>query len=161
LGPKYRGDICRPGIALYGGNPFATQPNPFQSVAYLEGTVLQLRPVGAGKPVGYGATGAADSDRLLAVVGIGYADGVSRLLSGRGFTAFKGRRLPIVGRISMDLTHVDVTSVAKQIELGDWVEFIGTTISVDEVARWAQTISYEVLTGLGPRLERHYFTSMT
>jgi len=159
MGPQYRGDLCRPGIAIYGGNPFVNEPNPMQPVVFLEGTVLQLRSVEARKSVGYGATDTADSQRLLAVVGVGYADGVPRLLSNRGFAGFNGCRLPIVGRISMDLTHIDVTAVADQIKVGDMVEFIGMTISVDDMAAWAQTISYEVLTGLGQRLERQYITS--
>jgi alanine racemase len=148
------GDLCRPGIGLYGGNPFVHAANPFAAVATLEGRVLQVRRVAAGESIGYGATYVAAKDMTVAVVGVGYADGVPRLLSNRGAAAVGGRRCPIVGRVSMDLTVIDVRGCG--IAVGDWVELFGATVSVDEVAAWAETIAYEVLTGLGPRLAREY-----
>ena len=123
-------------------------------VATLEGQVLQVRRVRAGESVGYGASRVVARDTTVAVVGAGYADGVPRLLSNRGEVAAGGARLPILGRVSMDLTQVDATEVA--IEPGDWVEFFGSTVSVDEVAAWSRTIAYEVLTGIGRRVERRY-----
>ena len=108
----------------------------------------------AGDSIGYGATFTAAEPMAVAVVGLGYGDGLPRLLSNRGMAALRGRRCPIVGRISMDLTAVDVTAVGAQT--GDWVEFVGATVTVDEVAAWAQTIPYEVLTGLGRRPAREY-----
>ena len=146
--------IGRPGIGLYGGNPYADGENPMRCVATFEGQVLQLRRVPAGETVGYGGTRCLMHDALIAVVGAGYADGVPRLLSNRGEVAFGGRRLPILGRVSMDMTHVDATEVRPR--RGDWVEFFGTTIGVDEVARWADTIAYEILTGIGERVERRH-----
>lgn len=146
--------IGRPGIGLYGGNPYSDRDNPMRCVATLKGQVLQVRQVRAGESVGYGASRVVTRDTTLAVVGAGYADGVPRLLSNRGEVAFGGARLPILGRVSMDLTQVDATEVA--IEPGDWVEFFGPTVGVDEVAEWSQTIAYEVLTGIGRRVERRY-----
>ena len=146
--------VGRPGIGLYGGNPWAERPNPMRCVATLEGQVLQVRNVRAGDPIGYGAAGSMPRDGILAVVGIGYADGLSRLLSGKGAAAFRGKRLPIVGRVSMDLTHVDATGVA--LGAGDWLEFFGPHISLDEVARQTQTIPYETLIRVGSRVERRY-----
>lgn len=148
------GDLARPGVGLYGGNPFAGRPNPLRPVATLEGRILQIRTVRAGDSIGYGATFTAPAPMRVAVVGLGYADGLPRLLSNRGEAAVRGQRCRIVGRVSMDLTTVDVTAVAA--ELDDWVEFFGPTISVDQVAAWAETICYEVLTGIGPRPERVY-----
>lgn len=146
--------VGRPGIGLYGGNPWAERPNPMRCVATLEGQVLQMRHVRAGEAIGYGGAGSLGRDGVVAIVGIGYADGVPRLLSGGGAVAHHGRRLPFVGRVSMDLTQVDATGAA--LRKGDWVEFFGAQISVDEVARQAQTIAYEILTGIGGRVRRRY-----
>lgn len=147
--------IGRPGIGLYGGNPYPAQDNPLRCVATLEGEVLQVRKVPAGVPVGYGATHVTARDTVIAVVGIGYADGVPRALSNRGQVACGKVRVPIVGRVSMDLTLADVTGLPP-VQPGDWIEFFGHSIGVDEVAAWADTIGYEILTGLGARVSRVY-----
>lgn len=153
-GSEFAGDLARPGIGLYGGNPFRRQPNPMSPVATLEGRILQLRQVAAGDTIGYGATFTAAAAMEVAVVGLGYGDGLPRLLSNRGEAALRGRRCAIVGRVSMDLTVIDVTGLGARLD--DWVEFFGTTVSVDEVAAWADTIAYEVLTGIGPRPVRQF-----
>lgn len=148
-------ELARPGIALYGGNPFATLPNPMRPVASLEARVLALRDLSAGEPVGYGGTYVTDEATRVAVLGIGYADGVPRCLA-NAEVAYRGRRLPVIARVSMDLMHVDVTTVADSVRLGDWIELFGHTVSVDETAAWAGTVSYEVLTGIGARVPRYY-----
>lgn len=146
--------LGRAGIGLYGGNPWADRPNPMRPVATFEGQVLQVRSVRTGETVGYGAGRALDRDAEVAVVGVGYADGVRRSLSNRGAAAFAGKRLPIIGAVSMDLTHLDATGTG--LARGDWVEFCGPNLSVDEMARRADTIAYEILTGIGNRVERRY-----
>ena len=146
--------LGRAGIGLYGGNPWVDRPNPMHPVATFEGQVLQVRTVRAGETVGYGAGRTMERDAEVAVVGVGYADGVKRLLSNRGATAFDGKRLPIIGTISMDLTHLDSTGTG--LKRADWVEFCGPNLSVDEMARGAGTIAYEILTGIGHRVERQY-----
>ncbi len=151
-GPSLCGDLGRPGIGLYGGNPFNAAPSPVRPVVTLEGRILQLRRVAAGESVGYGATFTAGAELEIAVVGVGYGDGLPRLLSNRGEVAVGGVRRPIVGRVSMDLTTVDVTGLGARV--GDWVEMFGATVLVDEVAAWADTIPYEVLSGLGRRPRR-------
>ena len=148
-------EIGRPGIALYGGNPFATQTCALARVATFDAPVLQMRDVVVGDEVGYGATYVADRARRIAVVGAGYADGVPRLLSNRGAVAFGAQRLPIVGRVSMDLTTIDA-SEAPDLRVGDRVSFFGGAVALEEVAAWAETISYEILTGIGPRVVRRY-----
>jgi alanine racemase len=147
-------DLGRPGIGLYGGNPFAHGPSPVRPVVTLEGRILQLRSVAPGESVGYGAAFTATHPMAVAIVGVGYADGLPRLLSDRGEAALDGRRCRIVGRVSMDLTTIDVTGATARI--GDWVELFGNNVLVDEVAAWAQTVPYEILTRLGPRLAREY-----
>ena len=149
-------DLTRAGIALYGGNPFATKPNPMLPVATLEARVVALRMVAEGERVGYGGTFTPRKTTPIAVLGAGYADGIPRGLSVDARVALRGHRLPIVGRVSMDLLHVDVSSLGSDIALGDWVEVFGRTVGVDETAAWAGTISYELLTRLGSRLQRFY-----
>ena len=149
-------DVLRPGIALFGGNPFARTPNPMQPVATLEARVVALRTVPAGRPVGYGGTFTTRGETRIAVLGVGYADGVPRALSNRTEVAYEGSRLPVVGRVSMDLMQVDATSVQDRIAVGDWVEVFGRIVGVDEIAAAADTIGYEILTRIGPRVARRY-----
>ncbi len=160
LGGPYRGDVVRPGIALYGGNPFSDRPNPMEAVVTLTAPILQLRELDEPQPVGYGATYLASPPARLAVVGLGYADGYPRNLGNRGTAAVHGRRVPVVGRVSMDLVCVDVGALPRDaVRVGDLVELIGPTVGLDEVAAEAGTISYEILTGLGSRLTREYAES--
>lgn len=152
--------LARPGIALYGGEVFAepeqggSNAEQIWPVACFEGQVLQLRDIAAGTPVGYGASFVAQRDMRIATIGLGYADGLPRLLSNTGQAYISGHLVPIVGRVSMDLTCLDVSEVT--IAEGDWVEFFGANLSLGDVARQAQTIDYEVLCGVGPRVPRHY-----
>jgi alanine racemase len=160
LGAEFRGDLVRPGIALYGGNPFSDRPNPMRGVVTLTAPILQLREIGEPQTVGYGATYLAQAPARIAVVGIGYADGYPRSVGNVGAVAVHGTRVPVVGRVSMDLIMVDVGSMPRDaVRVGDPVELIGPTIGVDEVAAAAGTISYEILTGLGNRLVRLYVES--
>ena len=157
IGAEYRGDLVRPGIALYGGNPFRDRANPMEPVVTLEARILQIREVDEALTVGYGATYGAAPPARLAVLGVGYADGYPRCLGNVGVAAVGGVRVPVVGRVSMDLTCVDVSALpAKGVRVGDWVELVGAEVTLDEVAEAAGTISYEILTGLGQRLNREY-----
>jgi alanine racemase len=126
-------------------------------VITLAGRILQIRAVDEGLTVGYGATYGVAPPTRLAVVGVGYADGYPRILGNRGAAAIAGRHVPVVGRVSMDLLTVDVSNVPPaESRVGDWVELIGAEIGLDKVAAAADTISYEILTGLGKRLHREY-----
>lgn len=151
-GEEFQGDVSRPGIGLYGGNPWQDLQNPLRSVVTCEGNVLQIREVPEGMPVGYSASFEARDNLRVATVGLGYADGIPRKLSNRGECVFNRFRMPIVGHVSMDATQIDCTNCPELVE-GDYVQFFGDTISVDEVARIAGTIPYEILTRLGNRYE--------
>ena len=146
--------LSRAGIALYGGNPFSDRTNPMKSVVSLKAQVLQLREVGKATPVGYGGTFKTRQDTNLATIGAGYADGIPRALSNKGRVYASDGYCPIVGRVSMDTTHVDVSGVS--IKEGDWVELIGPNLGLDEFAFLSGTISYEILVGLGRRSPRIY-----
>ena len=162
LGPDFAYDLVRPGIALYGGHPQRLGPNPFQSVVHLKGRILQVRDVEAGETVGYGATRTLQRPSRVAVVSVGYADGIFRALSTQdgedGLVVYLGpHAAPILGRVSMDLITVDVTGVPENLSArGDWVELIGPNVSAHEFAVHAGTIDYEVLTNVGRRAARHY-----
>jgi len=157
LGLEHRGDIVRAGIGLYGGNPFTDRDSPVEPVVNLSAMIVQLRTVAEPRTVGYGATHDARPPCRLAVCGVGYADGYPRSVGNRCMASFRGLRVPVVGRVSMDLTCLDVSAVPEdEIGPGDFVELIGGAVGLDEVAAAAGTIGYEILTGLGPRLERRY-----
>ena len=156
LGRDYLFDMVRPGIGLYGGNPQPAKPNPFLVTVRLTARILQLRRADKGETVGYGATFKTKRPSLLAVAGLGYADGLFRALSNNGAGAIAGVRAPIAGRVSMDLVMLDVTDVPGALATGMEVEFFGDTISLEEIARAANTISYEILTSLSHRATRVY-----
>ncbi|GAA0600511.1 alanine racemase [Caenispirillum bisanense] len=150
-------DQARPGIALYGGNPTPGRPNPMRPVVRLQAKVLQVRRIDAVESVGYGATHRMAAGSRVATVGVGYADGWPRALGNRGCGVLAGRRVPIVGRVSMDLTLFDVSrSPASEARPGAMIDLIGPDLPIDEVAASAGTISYEVLTRLGRRYGRVY-----
>ena len=154
--PEYATGAIRPGIFLYGGAAGEGLPRP-EPVVSVRARVLRIQDVPPGSTVGYGATHRAEGWARWATVGIGYGDGLPRALGNRGAGAVSGRRVPIVGRISMDLTVVDISGL-DGVEVGDPVTFVGAdgdaSIPLSEVAAHASTIEYEILTGLSARLPR-------
>lgn len=160
LGPDYHFDLVRPGAALYGLAPNDDAPNPLRPTVRLGARIVQRRTINAGDGVGYGLTWRATGPRRIATLGIGYADGFLRRGADGGGCAWLGDyRLPILGRISMDSTTIDVTGVPEGVlAQATHVDMIGPRRSVDDVARSAGTIGYEVLTALGSRFHRAYLT---
>lgn len=168
LGSGYHFDLTRPGIALYGGEAVDGAPNRSLPVVTAEARILQIRDAKAGEAVSYGAAQRLTRDSRLAIVAAGYADGYHRSLSGAGvplrqavgaggYGFFEGYRVPVAGRITMDLTIFDVTDVpAGAIRAGDYIELFGNNILLDDTARAAGTIGYELLTSLGNRYQRLY-----
>jgi alanine racemase len=162
IGDAAHFDLARPGAALYGINPTPGQANPMRNVVELTGRILQVRKVPQGGTVGYGATWTAKRASRIAVVALGYADGLLRAGSGvdrkgGGSAIVAEKRCAIVGYISMDLACVDVTDVADgAVRRGDMATFIGESLPVDEVGASAGTIGYEILVRLGPRCHLLY-----
>ncbi|MEK1892353.1 MAG: alanine racemase [Rhizobium sp.] len=168
LGSDYHFDLTRPGIALYGGEAVNDMVNPMRPVVSAEARIIQVRTAKEGQSVGYGRAMRLTRDSRLAIVSAGYADGYLRSQSsggvplrqtvpqgGQGFVA--GRKVPVAGRITMDLTIFDVTDLAENaVRAGDYVELFGKNVVVDDVARSAGTIGYEILTSIGLRHERRY-----
>ena len=148
-------DLVRPGISMFGGGPFGTPDARLRPVAILEAPILQVRTVRAGETVGYSANFTAERELRVGVLALGYADGVLRASSPRGAVWFEGARRPILGRVSMDLTAVDLTGCAVG-QAGDTAEVFGANLPLDEAAAAAGTIAYELLVRLSPRAERIY-----
>ena len=156
-GAEYHFDLVRPGISIYGGAPFPGQTNPMEHSVVLEAPMMQIYDVHPGDRVGYGATYEVVRPARHAVLPLGYADGFLRSSSNNGRVWVAGVECPIVGRVSMDLTIIDVTGLpAEQLVLGAPVELIGPNRQVDDVAAAAGTIANELLTDLGGRYEVVY-----
>ncbi|MGN7437713.1 MAG: alanine racemase [Alcanivorax sp.] len=159
LPSDFHHDIVRPGIALYGGKPTDGQDeNPMNQPVSLNVPVLQIHAVKAEESAGYNATHRFHKNGIVAVMSIGYADGVFRKISNVGALYFQGQKMPICGRVSMDLIICDISDIPakNQPKVGDMVEVIGTHQTIDDLARDSETISYEILTALGHRFKRTY-----
>ncbi len=155
LGPDFAFDLVRAGICLYGGGPEGRPDPRIRPVATFEAPILQVRALNPGDTAGYGAAFTAAQPMQVAVVAAGYADGVLRAAFPKAYGSVAGRRAPVVGRISMDLTLFDVTDL-PDARPGAMMQIIGPAVPVDEAARAAGTIAYELLTRLGGRAERVY-----
>lgn len=155
LGRGWGSDLARPGAALYGINPTPDAPNPMRQPVRLRARVVAVRDIEPEETVGYNATWTAARPSRIATAAIGYADGWHRAQSNRGAAVFDGRPVPLVGRVSMDLTTFDVTD-HPDIVPGSWLELIGPSRTPDDVAAAAGTNGYEVLTSLGRRFHRIY-----
>ncbi len=157
LGPDYHYDMVRPGIALHGVNPTNAKTNPLIQTMELWGRIYQIQDVAVGQSIGYNQTFVAASARKVATIGIGYADGYPWSMANKGYVVIAGRKCSILGRVSMDVMTVDVTDIPEsQLEIGGWAQLIGRDISVDEIARIAGTVPYEILLRMGDRFRRVY-----
>jgi alanine racemase len=151
--------MVRPGLILYGiaPSPNLTEEIHLKPVLSWKTRILQLKRLPQGSSIGYGRTFTTKRGSLIATLPVGYADGYKRILSNRASVLVRGERAPVVGRVSMDLTTVDVTDIAK-VQQGDEVVLLGrqgdAEISAVEMATWAKTISYEILTSIGARVPR-------
>jgi alanine racemase len=161
---RARFDLIRPGIVLYGCMPSPHVPNPgFEQVMSVSTRINAIRDVAAGTTVSYGATFVAARDSRIATLPVGYADGYPRAVSNKAEVCLNGRRVKQVGRVCMDLCMIDVTDV-PHAKVGDEVYLLGggteggtaRGIGADELATWADTISYEVLCGISNRVPREY-----
>ena len=152
-------DMVRPGIMLYGVYPSPEMASQIslKPVLTWKTRILQLKKVPPESSISYGQTFITKRESMIATLPIGYADGYQRLLSNRGQILVRGQRAPVVGRVCMDLTMIDVTDI-RNVQQGDEVVLLGrqggAEISADEMATWANTISYEILTSIGARVPR-------
>src|SRR5436190_4619701 len=157
LGPDYHFDLLRPGAALYGINPLPGRSNPMLPTVTLQARILQVRRIDALQTVGYGAAWRSARPSRVATIALGYADGYFRTLINRTHVHLAGRKVPVIGRISMDLVTVDVTDVPEaDSQPGALIEILGPHLTADDLAEHARTNAYEVMTALGRRYARVY-----
>ena len=150
-------DMVRLGIGLYGIDPADTHRLELQEVSTLKSTIAQIKLLRRGDTIGYNREGVAASGTVIATVRIGYADGYPRSLgNGTGKMWVKGRLAPVIGSVCMDMTMIDITGI-PEVREGDEVVVFGNELSVNQLAQWAQTIPYEILTGVSQRVKRIYF----
>jgi Alr-MurF fusion protein len=150
-------DMVRLGIGLYGIDTTGSNQLKLQPVAALTSTIAQIKKVRAGETVSYNRHGLIKKDSLIATVRIGYADGYPRLLgNGVGYMLVHGKPAPIVGTVCMDMTMIDVTNI-QDVNVGDTVTVFGNGLPIQQIAQWAKTISYEIMTGISERVQRVYF----
>jgi alanine racemase len=151
--------MVRPGLILYGMYPASRMKKQIalKPVLSWRSRIIQLKTVPTGSCIGYGRTFATKRNSQVATLPVGYADGYRRLFSNRAAVLVRGQRAPVVGRVSMDLTTIDVTDI-RNVQQGDEVVLLGrqenAEISADEMADWANTISYEIFTSIGARVPR-------
>ncbi|MBF0422245.1 MAG: alanine racemase [Magnetococcales bacterium] len=151
--------MVRPGLALFGITPLPERDEEIRPVVRITSRVIQVKRIKKGESVGYSRTFISDGNMRIAVVAMGYADGLSTRMSNRGFFLLRGQRAPIVGRVSMDMTIVDVTMI-PDASVGDKVVIIGRggdlEILAEDVACWSEKSNYEILCNLGTRVQRKY-----
>ena len=161
--PRARLDMVRPGIAVFGVEPLAGVAPELKPVMQIRTRIVALRQLRRGQSIGYGSTWTAQRPSMIATVPMGYADGLSRALSNRGWVLVRGRRAPIVGVVSMDMAMIDVTDV-EGAGIGDDCVVLGRqkgvlgegSISATEIAEQLGTIPWEVLTNVSRRVPRFY-----
>jgi len=155
--PYLQLDMVRLGIGMYGVDSSNTHQSILQPVATLRTTIAQLKHLKKGESVGYNRKGVVNHDAVIATVRIGYADGYSRKMgNGKGKMWVKGKLVPVIGSICMDMTMIDVTAI-KDVQEGDEVIVFGKELPLQKLAEWADTIPYEIMTGISQRVKRVYF----
>lgn len=155
--PELQLDMVRLGIGIYGADESAEDKINLIESATLKTTIAQIKTIKAGESVGYGRTGKIVRDSVIATIRIGYADGFRRNLSnGKGKVYLKGKLAPVTGRVAMDMTMIDITGISDVRE-GDEVIIFGEQLPVTQLAKWADTIPYEILAGISQRVQRIYF----
>jgi len=156
LGDNFHHDLVRPGISLYGGHYNTKMKKIIKPVISLKGKVLQIKTINKNEFVGYNQTYKTNKKIRVAVLGIGYADGISRVLSNKGNVYFKKNTFKIVGRVSMDSITVDISKNSKSLKVGDYMEIINHFNGIDKIASQCNTICHEILTSISKRVKRVY-----
>jgi alanine racemase len=152
--PQYQFDMVRPGIGIYGVGNF--EGLSLRSSGRFKTRISQTKIIKAGEPVGYGCADVSPADRLIAILPVGYADGLNRRLGNRNGSLFiNGSKAPIIGNVCMDMCMADISGVGA--EVGDEAEVFGENITIEEIAAQCQTIPYEILTSIPGRVKRVFF----
>ena len=156
LGKEYHYDLVRPGISIYGGHFNTKMKSIIKPVISLKGKILQIKEINKNEFIGYNQTFKTRKKIKIAIIGIGYADGISRLLSNKGEAYYKGKTYKIIGKVSMDSITIDITRNHQKIKEGAYVELINHKYGIDYHAKKSKTICDEVLTSISKRVQRVY-----
>ena len=156
LGEKFHHDIIRPGISLYGGHYNTKLKKTIKPVIKLISRVLQIKDLQKNEFIGYNQTYKTTKSTTIAILGIGYADGISRKLSNKGKVFYKKKNFNIIGRVSMDSTTIDITKYKTIIKKGIYMELINHEYDIEKMAKECRTISNEILTSISSRVKRNY-----
>lgn len=152
--PEYQFEMVRPGIGIYGAGTY--EGLTLKPASRFRTRISQVKRIPQGEPVGYGCADVSEKEREIAILPVGYADGLRRKLGNRNGNLFiGGRRVPLIGNICMDMCMADVTGLAAGE--GDEAEIFGEHISIDELAAQCETIPYEILTSIAARVKRVFF----
>ena len=156
LGKDYHYDLIRPGISLYGGHYNSILKKYIKPVIKLKAKILQIKEIKKNEFIGYNQTYKAKKRLRIAIIGMGYADGIKRILSNKGSVYYKNYKFKILGRISMDSITVDISKSKKLLKVGNYLEIINYKNGIDELAKQCETISNEILTSISNRVQRIY-----
>ncbi len=156
LGKRYKFDMIRPGISLYGGYGNNKIKKYIKHVIKLKAKIIQIKRINKGDTIGYNHTFKAKKNMHIATLGIGYADGISRKLSNKGFAYYKNSKANFLGNVSMDSIVIDVSNFYKQINVGNYVELINEKNDIEKMAKLVDTVSQEILTSFGRRVNLKY-----
>ena len=156
LGKNFHHDLVRPGIALYGGHLNTKIKTIIKPVVTLKGKILQIKEINKNEFIGYNQTFKTKKKITVAIIGIGYADGISRILSNKGKVYLNNQSFKILGRISMDTITIDISQKSNLLKVGDYMELINHAHGIDKMAKQCNTISHEILTSISKRVNRVY-----
>ena len=156
LNNSYLFHMVRPGIGLYGGHDKLNLKKYIKPVVNFKGKIIQIKKIYKNEYIGYNQTLKTKKTILAAIIGIGYADGIPRSLSNKGVVYFKNNKFKIIGRISMDSFTIDITKSRNNLKVGMYIDIINDKHTVELFAKQCDTISYEVLTSIGSRINRIY-----
>ena len=156
INKTYLYDMIRPGIGIYGCYENKQLEKKIKNVINFKGKIIQIKDLQKNQYIGYNRTFKTKTKTMVAIIGLGYEDGIPRLLSNKGFVYFKKDRFKIIGRISMDSFTIDISKCSHDLKVGMYVDIINDEHKVDKFAKKCKTISYEVLTSIGNRVYRNY-----
>ena len=156
LGKEYLYNLTRPGIALYGGHNNTELRKKIKPVIKLKAEIIQIKKINKNQYVGYNQTFKTKKNTVIAIIAIGYGDGLPRSLSNNGYVYYKKKKFKIIGRVSMDTCTIDITRYHKFLKIGKFVDIINYQYDVEKFAKKCSTISNEILTSITPRVKRIY-----
>ena len=156
LGKSFHYDLTRAGIALYGGHFNTKLKNKIKPVIKLKAEILQIKKIRKNEYIGYSQTYRTKNAITIAILGIGYADGISRKLSNIGYVFYKNKKFKIIGRVSMDSITIDISNHNNALKNGMYLEIINYKYDIEKFATRSGTISNEVLTSISNRVKRVY-----